>query len=170
MSYAHVEAAYKITHKAVEGNGRTKGSSVWVQRSVLVALAFRASNDTGECWSSTRALTRETLWSRPAVMRALAALEDQGHIEIVRRPGRASVYRVLGGNPGQLSGNPKGYNRGNPRETTTGNPRGYPNVSERKRTHVTAPTGATTANASVRPGAFDPGPGETLGEVFGIEE
>ena len=65
-------------------------------RFVLVALAdyVNAKRVEKGCWPSVRALRAKTGFGERTIQAAVKRLEDQGHISVVQRPGRPSVYLV----------------------------------------------------------------------------
>lgn len=60
---------------------------------VLISLADRADKD-GHCWPSLADTHRRTGISRRHIQRCLNDLELAGHIEIIHRPGRSSIFIV----------------------------------------------------------------------------
>lgn len=60
---------------------------------VLLALAD-ASDDDGRCWPSVDNLAAKARVHRATAFRLLGELRGSGEIEVDRRPGRASVYRL----------------------------------------------------------------------------
>jgi DNA-binding transcriptional ArsR family regulator len=63
------------------------------EKLLLLALADNA-NDEGSCYPSIANLARKCSMHRATVMRALVALEGQGHITRTRRQLRSTIYRV----------------------------------------------------------------------------
>ncbi len=64
-------------------------------RLLLLALADNA-NDEGICWPSLRTLSKKCVDDRRDVQRRLDWLDVHGFIECEIRPGRSTVYRLLG--------------------------------------------------------------------------
>lgn len=60
---------------------------------VLLALADSADDD-GKCWPSVQRLAAKARVHRATVFRLLASLRDSGEIDVERRLGQASVYRL----------------------------------------------------------------------------
>lgn len=60
---------------------------------VLLALADHADSD-GHCWPGIERLVEMTSLGRSSVIRSLAALEQHGMIERVRRSNRSNTYRL----------------------------------------------------------------------------
>ncbi len=72
-------------------------------KAVLHTLRYYV-NDDGECWPSMIRITRESGMSERKAREVINALEDAGHIEVERSPGRrTNVYR-LPPNPAQCAG------------------------------------------------------------------
>ena len=78
-------------------------------KAVLISLADQA-NDSGVCWPSVGTLTKRTCLSERACQRALAYLEEHGHITKDERPGRSTVYKlhpILADTPVRLAPHPR---------------------------------------------------------------
>lgn len=72
-------------------------------KAVLQTLRFYVNKD-GECWPSVVRIARESGMSERKVREVINGLEESGHIEVVRSPGRrTNVYR-LPLNPAQRAG------------------------------------------------------------------
>lgn len=63
------------------------------QKIVLLALADFATQSTGECWPSVRALSAKCGLSASAVRTQIKALQAAGLVDVISRDG-AIVYRV----------------------------------------------------------------------------
>lgn len=64
-----------------------------VPKSVLVSLADNA-NDAGECWPSLDTIAKRTCVHRASVIRAIATLEQLGHVSADRSSGRHTRYLI----------------------------------------------------------------------------
>jgi hypothetical protein len=82
MSYADFQAVSKIT----------VGSST--DKLVLLTLAFHADKDTRRCWPSIADLCAETCLSARAVRYSAGRLAAAGHIGVVRRHRRSSIFTL----------------------------------------------------------------------------
>lgn len=61
------------------------------QKAVLISLADQA-NDQGVCWPSIETISRRTCLSRRAVIDAIKALEQLGHLSPQKESGRSTHY------------------------------------------------------------------------------
>lgn len=66
------------------------------ERLVLLALANHLNGETGLCCPGIDLLASEVRLSHSATWRAIQRLEEGGHVEVVRSPGRGNRYRILG--------------------------------------------------------------------------
>lgn len=81
MSWQAVRAAFEV-----EG-------LPWVDKLVLVSLAYRAGAD-GRAWPSIARIVADTRLSERAVYYALRRLQDGGHLRVIPKLGTSSNYFV----------------------------------------------------------------------------
>lgn len=78
-------------------HSQTRGND----RLMLLAIADRVDDDGENCWQSTENLGRKAMVSKRTAQRCIDHLIEQQEIEVIERPGRSSVIRVLmGRDPG----------------------------------------------------------------------
>jgi Helix-turn-helix domain len=82
FDYTDIVFKIKVTTLQVEDEDGKKKTVPYtgIDHAVLNALANRANNDTGKCWPGYGVLAEDTHFSRRAVMRAVAKLEQFGFI------------------------------------------------------------------------------------------
>jgi hypothetical protein len=83
MGFDYTDAVFKIRVTTIELEQDGETTTVpytGIDHAVLNALANRANNETGKCWPGYGLLAEDTHFSRRAVMRAVAKLEQIGFI------------------------------------------------------------------------------------------
>ena len=148
-------------------------------KAVLHTLRYYV-NDDGECWPSMIRITRESGMSERKAREVINALEDAGHIEVERSPGRrTNVYR-LPPNPAQCAGlklsNPAhntGLNESQPGTSRTSTRHdAYPNpaqcASNKDRTVYELRGQPGKESTDCPESATTPAPGERLRPVGGV--
>jgi hypothetical protein len=76
---------------AVFDHSESTGSA----RLVLLVIADRAGDDGAGCWRGKESIAHMARVSRTTVTEAIKALEALGELEVDRRPGATSQYRVV---------------------------------------------------------------------------
>ncbi|MEZ7524033.1 helix-turn-helix domain-containing protein [Burkholderia vietnamiensis] len=66
-----------------------------LKKVVLLAIARAAHLTNRECWPSVQSLAFRCGMSESAVRSSIKDLEEAGHIETMKVPGKGRVYRVL---------------------------------------------------------------------------
>lgn len=65
------------------------------QRLVLIFIADHVNDETGLAWMSLQRVATFAGMSQRAVRRAIGGLKDAGVLDVVERPGRTSLYRII---------------------------------------------------------------------------
>ena len=66
---------------------------------LLLAIADNANEDSGLAWPSIETLARKTRMSERQVQRCIQTAEGLEELEVVRRPNKTTLYRILLGHP-----------------------------------------------------------------------
>lgn len=93
-------------------------------RLVLLVIADRSDDDGSGCFRGVRSIAHMARVDERTVRRAIANLEQLGELEVERRQGQSSLYRVTTPNPGQDV-------RGNPGQSVRGPLAGCPRTPDR---------------------------------------
>ena len=65
------------------------------QRIVLILIADHVNGETGWAWMSIQRLAQYSGMKERAIQRALRGLRDAGILEVIERPGKTNMYRIL---------------------------------------------------------------------------